>query len=267
MASAIPETLLANGDVRSFLDWIQRECVDGVWVFRGQAQADWQLLPSVSRPDRKVNPVLAEEKILAELKLRLPSVYSGSIADDWELLALAQHHGAPTRLLDWSKSPLSALWFSVSENVRNSSPPNAAVWAFKVEEGDFITQAERASSPLKINATKFFEARYFDKRLAAQQGLFSIHKWWDVGAQVVPLDSHKNMHLKLKKLIVPGAFLTSLNTELDRLGVSAASLYPDLKGLCQHLAIRHRLESRLVELAGNGIVKSQAHASMESSKQ
>jgi hypothetical protein len=247
MGFDIETETLVEPNLQAFLDWVEQVCPGPGWVFRGQANSDWRLFPGIARGDPKVNPIDVERNFLAELRLRLPSVYSGTIVDEWELLALVQHHGAPTRLLDWAKSPLAALWFAASENARTHDAPSAAVWAFKTESTHYVSDIERASiRPLEVSATRFFESRYFDGRLAAQQGLFSVHKWWESGNRVVPLDGNSDLHGSLRKLVVPGLHLNALIIQLDRLGISAASLFPDLQGLCRHLAMRHKLEPRVV---------------------
>jgi hypothetical protein len=243
--------VLADAKVASYLNWVGDIRGEGTWVFRGQTDANWQLFPSVARPDPKVDPIKAQRVVLEELKLRLPSVYMGDLSDEWELLALAQHHGAPTALLDWSRSPLVALWFAVWERARLPNTTDAAVWAFQINDDDFVTDVERSSSPLDITSTRFFEVRHFDRRLASQQGLFSIHKWWEHGGQVVPLDAHKNLKVRLRKLVVKREFVVGLLKELNVLGINAASIFPDLEGLCRHMLIRHRLEPVHVLLSVN----------------
>lgn len=250
MGLEISESRLHANDLQSYLAWVQATCGQPGWVFRGQADSDWRLVPGIARPDVKVNPAEVEEHILAELKLRLPSVYGERIDDEWELLALIQHHGAPTRLLDWSKSPLAALWFAIAENARNEPQRDAAVWAFRTDERHFLSGEDRRSlRPFAVDATRFFEARYFDRRLAAQQGLFSVHKWWGAGNMVVPLDGNVDLYSFLRKLVVPHEFFAPLVLQLDRVGVNAASLFPDLPGLCRHLLMRHRFEPRIVQMA------------------
>lgn len=165
--------------------------------------------------------------------------------DDWELLALAQHHGAPTPLLDWTRSPLVALWFAVAERVRLQPAVDAAVWAFRTDRKDFVTEEERGKlSPLAVQKTCFFESKYFDRRLAAQQGLFSVHKWWADGGMVVPLDGNTNLKGRLKKLIIDKEVLVTMVQELVQSGIGAASVFPDLEGLCKHLLIKHRLQPK-----------------------
>lgn len=240
------------------LAWVSQHCDGEEWVFRGQSDSNWRLYPSIARPDPSVNPEKAQFAILEELKLRLPSVYEKDLKDDWSLLALAQHHGAPTPLLDWTRSPLVALWFAVAEKVRTASVTNAAVWAFRTEANDFVTEDERRNqSPLTVTKTRFFESSYFDRRLAAQQGLFSVHKWWAEGGKVVPLDGNSALRERLKKLIVRKDNLVPIVKQLIKVGVGSASVFPDLEGLCQHLKIKHRLQPKFYhQKCSDGIVFS-----------
>lgn len=88
------------------------------WVFRGQSRSDWPLATSLERlaPDDKPRNE-SEETLLSEFKRRA-HLYLGPHdlpSDRLEWLALMQHHGAPTRLLDVTHSPYVALYFAVEE--------------------------------------------------------------------------------------------------------------------------------------------------------
>jgi hypothetical protein len=233
-----------------FLDWAYGFTQSSGWIFRGQNNAEDGLIPGIARNDPKVDPSHAERSLLQDLKLRLPSVYAGHVENDWELLALVQHHGAPTRLLDWTRSPLAALWFAVAEYKRSDNRPDCAVWVCQARNSDYVSEKETASAdPLKLTKTRLYQPSYFDRRLAAQQGLFSVHKYWEAGGRVVSLEKNKNFSTRVRKLVVPSRFRFSLLKELSAIGVNAASLFPDLNGLCAHLSISHNLSPRFVNLA------------------
>jgi hypothetical protein len=79
------------------------------WIFRGHAEANWELKPKAGRP-----PFLGREKELFDAcKLRAIEHLPSHMISTWDLLAIAQHHGLVTRLLDWTTTPLNAAYFAV----------------------------------------------------------------------------------------------------------------------------------------------------------
>src|SRR5215213_7876019 len=89
----------------------------GRWVFRGHSDIGYKLIPSVGRGKHTSKTREKYEASIFEIFCREARAYLDSFPTDiWERLALAQHFGLPTRLLDWTANPLAALYFAVEAN-------------------------------------------------------------------------------------------------------------------------------------------------------
>ena len=100
-----------------------KQSAAGVW-WRGQSNASWQLLPSLYRGSI---PYELERETVRDFKLKsLPFIRGIKPTLEVEWLFLMQHHGAPTRILDSTESPLVALYFSVADF---ENQEDAVVWA------------------------------------------------------------------------------------------------------------------------------------------
>ena len=104
-------------NLAEFVAFISDECYEPGWIFRGQRSASWGLVPGLYRQWRDGSTEQAhhhqlEERLLFRFKLEARPYLTIEPDNDWEWLALAQHHGLPTRFLDWTRSPLVALYFA-----------------------------------------------------------------------------------------------------------------------------------------------------------
>ena len=163
----------------------------------------------------------------------------------WDLLALAQHHGLPTRLLDWTYSPLAALWFCVQKPPEKGKPKKngaakalgGVLWILKSIPEDFISP-RTDEDPSQARANAHLPPRTITRRIMAQEGLFTCHKRTGQG-KFVRLEANKFYKGRLVKVPVPADKFTKLREELMATGVSSFSLFPDLDGLASHLERRY----------------------------
>ena len=71
-----------------------------------------------------------------------------------------------------------------------------------------------------------------DRRIAAQSGWFSVHKYSEGSDRFVPLDQNKQYKNRLRKYLIPGSAIRSVRRELRLMGATHATMFPDLSGLC-----------------------------------
>jgi FRG domain len=136
---AFPATVTNRASAISIASWDQlRQELDKYsvqsysWAFRGLQSDQWLLRTSLERLD--VAPLYEAERYLVGAFQRRAHHYVSDPPpreDELEWLALMQHHGAPTRLLDWTKSPYVALFFAVRD--ATDSAGNCAVWGIDLD--------------------------------------------------------------------------------------------------------------------------------------
>lgn len=192
-----------------------------VAVFRGQRSADWGIFPKLGRYSRlKLADRRAEEQnILKLFKERAIAHLDVAPMNNWEWLAVAQHHGLPTRLLDWSRNPLVAAYFAVEEAYECDS----AIFVFREHSAvDFFEHHD----PFVRVAVERYVPRHLSPRIIAQAGLFTAHP-----------DPQEDFSTdkRIVKLIVPAENRRQLKHSLYRYGIHRAALFPDLDGLARHV--------------------------------
>ncbi|MGH3113012.1 MAG: FRG domain-containing protein [Gaiellaceae bacterium] len=173
----------------------------------------------------------------------------------WNWLALAQHHGMPTRLLDWTYSPYVALHFATEDVARFGE--DAVIWcvdyvetnkalpdrlqAILREEGSNVFTAEMlgrvASSLREFDGLSsdpfvvFFEPPSFDDRLVNQFALFSLMS--SPRAALRPW-LERRPHLG-RRIVIPHSLKWEVRDKLDQANITERVLYPGLDGLSRWL--------------------------------
>jgi hypothetical protein len=210
-----------------------------IW-FRGQSDKSWTLVPSITR---EKNYIDAELTLIKRFKQNAMPFLSNHPETIWDWLFLMQHYGVPTRLLDWTESPLIALYFAVSE--AKYSRRDGIVWcllpkllninagitskhsqelpffgAEKVVENyapENVAQ-ERTSTLKPIAVISARESR----RLYAQLGVFTI-----IHRDVLPIEKIGDQN-HIWKLIVPHKAKKNIAEELSFLSINRLALFPEL---------------------------------------
>lgn len=195
----------------------------------GQSK-DEPLLPVIARDSLgwKIPPL--EHKIIVEFRRRSPARLPGVPPEsEWHLLAIARHYGMATRLLDWTTSPLAALWFAVEKTPRVTKKRGkdyGVVWVLHALDEDIVT-GHGSGSPFSGKRTQIFQPHHIAETIVAQDGWFTVHKYLAGKQRVfIPLEQNKTYKERMKMLTVPYRKFAALKAELDRCGVNAASLFP-----------------------------------------
>lgn len=223
---------------------------DSRWVFRGLGDEAFTLVPGAGRTSYKA---LNEKTILEIFERRATEFLDTQRMTEWDRLALAQHHGLPTRLLDWTTNPLIAAYFAVTAEPgpRDSGGPvpmrppassvPARVVAFTVK-AHTVVDSLREPDPFALTEVKILLPRALTTRIVTQGGLFSVHHdpsvAWDE-----PLDDAAH------RFDIPGEMRAFFQRKLFYFGIDAQRVMGGLDGLCARLAWQY------YSLTGLGVVR------------
>ncbi len=90
--------------------------------FRGQSNKEWNLVCALARDSKTAS---AEAMLIKGFKQNAVAFLTSAPRSEWEWMFVMQHYRLPTRLLDWTESPLTALYFAVADSV---STTDGNVW-------------------------------------------------------------------------------------------------------------------------------------------
>ncbi|MDJ0595356.1 MAG: FRG domain-containing protein [Pleurocapsa sp. MO_226.B13] len=202
-------------------------------IYRGQRR-ERPLLPKLARLNTPISLLKAEQAMFDDFKGLSVPLLDKQPETDWGWLAMMQHHGLATRLLDWSVNPLVALWFAVNKPPAEGQP--GILWVFQPDNKDYFVPSQD-DSPFTLDRTRLVKPKVVTKRIGvgSQLGWFTAHHFNSELKQFISLEEDPVHYPRLTKLIIPPEKFAQIRFQLDRLGVNAAMIFPDLDGLCAHL--------------------------------
>jgi len=211
------------GLIRDFIDKLSQHGRRNA-IYRGQACEQWKVIPSAFREGVTG---ITDEKRLNDWKWRSARFAAPLPQDSIEWLLMAQHYGLPTPLLDWTTSPLVALFFACQGEAHAKC--NGEIWVSNL--GEF----EVAHHTLYIDPFRTDRARPFaingvgrNVRSTAQDSVLTLHTRSDC----------ENFNLSTL-FTVPAAFKQPVVSQLSKLGVTADRLLYDIHHLVKDIKLEY----------------------------
>lgn len=262
---------------QEFKDWFWALSAGG-WVFRGQREADWEISSSLERSipaslrdsdDPKIRELIgnfleaAEGPVFDKFTGRLDQYVGAEEGTDSILgkMALMQHHGVPTRLIDFTQSPYVATFFAIEDALNPES--QCAVWAIsvnwcqaksvqavrkkkKLSEKDLPDNADFSNDdilgetvfrmnlplvapllPLKLNA-----------RIASQQGLFLCPGEMNLTfMDNLRALGENDLPEVLYKIVFPAAWRAMILHDMKQMNIGPHTLFPGLDGFAKSIKL------------------------------
>ena len=239
------------GTIEDFLKFVRAELPvpDSLtYIYRGQVSKytsfegvtfDTLLMPSLYRQTLRLlgfdSVEDLEKRLISDFMRESRPFLSRTPESPIQWMALGQHHGLPTRLLDWTFNPIVALYFAVTESI-----PEFDAHVYQARVYDHQLYADEPSSALDPDKDifKLYAPEHLDTRLQVQASCFTLHplmEFHDKNGFITFFAETTPAELGLKRCRVPYRAFRKLKKQLAQLGISEKALFPGLDSLCRSI--------------------------------
>lgn len=226
-------------------------------VYHGATAPDQPLLTSLDRlggTDPPHTKAHLEAHILRNFVRYSRPFLSAEPTNEWEFLVIAQHYGAPTRLLDWSYSPLVAAHFATRDP---SAPGPRVIWrldwqklhatyqlpplALLIEDLHGLFGRGEPFTPWRLfngevpTFACMIEPPSLDVRVSAQGAVFTLCS--NATRSFDGFLAEQGLSGTLTRFVIPTESVATLRDQLDLVGIDDRRLFPGLNGVAA--ALRH----------------------------
>lgn len=211
--------------------------VRGRFLFRGQASDSWALSSTFDRwykGESKTKHAVAEKLLTNFIKECEFEDLPENVRNSNELMrSLAQHHGLPTRMLDWSESPYIAAFFAFSGHLKQgiNLQKEIAIWA--LDTTSHIWHKENGCEILNVPS-------FGNERIKNQHGKFTYLR--TAAESVEEYAVNFNEERALKKFTLPVSDVVAAMAELDSMGINFSRIYPGVTGNAMAAEVKVLLE-------------------------
>jgi hypothetical protein len=214
------------------------------FVFRGQEDSRWLLRSSFFRSGR-ANLEKFLNADVADLQKAVSSVsnHAFNLSDPLHygaFLNLAQHHGYPTPLLDWTWSPYVAAFFAfyqLSKNPIIKKHGYVRIYKFEISKWQSLRRADKVF-PIWPNVSVLDALALGNPRVVPQQAISTVSNVDDIESYIESVESREGQKY-IEVFDLPIGERNRVMSELALMGITAGSLFPGLDGVCESLKERN----------------------------